>query len=182
MSDPSNRELAAEAKKLGTKLGLEVSTTGLNKAKLLELVADLRAKIAAAAAPATDTPPSAAPSGAIRADSDTSDGEVDGDTPKASAEPEPEPEPEPDREAAEPAPDTDREEAEEDREPEPEPEFSELERAEPVLRVAPGKSMTTRRGLLGEGTEVRPEDFHGERADIEARVEQLIDAGALVFS
>lgn len=40
----SNRELAAKAEELGSELGIEVSTEGLNKAKLTALVEELESK------------------------------------------------------------------------------------------------------------------------------------------
>ena len=49
-SAPTNKELAAEAKTLGDELGVEVTTAGLNKAALLELVEGLRAQRAERAA------------------------------------------------------------------------------------------------------------------------------------
>lgn len=59
---PTNRELAAEAKTLGEELGLEVSTVGLNKAGLLELLEELRARRAAGSA-SRSAPDSEPPAG-----------------------------------------------------------------------------------------------------------------------
>jgi hypothetical protein len=56
---PTNKELAAEAEALGIELGVEVVTAGLNKAGLLELVEELRARRAAHAPPAPGADPQA---------------------------------------------------------------------------------------------------------------------------
>lgn len=114
---PTNRELADEAKALGEKLGVEVSTTGLGKAKLVELVEELRLKL--------EAPSATGDAGAAKNDGGAGSG---------------------------PAP-------------------------ELAYYVAAGRSISSKRGVIGAGERVRPEDIYGD--DAVERLEYLASRGVL---
>ena len=155
----TNRELIEQAVSLGQKLGKPVRTFGLSRGALLELVEDLHKQVAAnelgnaatqAQAPVVPAASEAAP-------------------PPAAPVPEPEPEPVRPIDGA----------------------TGELA-AEPVVmetpappsapaggyEVAPGKAISSLRGILGPGTRVVPKDFmHGEET-----ITHLVSRGHLVPS
>ncbi len=162
---PSNKELIEEAKAIAAKLGLEVTTEGLNNAKLTELVADLKAKEAAASGASEATKPAAAAptpraGGAQRSTSSTKTAAaqpkpplVDGAGPTKLGGPPPPPPPPP-----APAP-----------------------RARFPYAIAPGKSITSRKGVLGPGEEVLPRYFNeaDEAAGMKV-IEDLVAKGYIV--
>lgn len=138
---PSNRELAAEAKRLGEQLGEDVVTERLNKAALTALVEELRARAAAN----TEESDHAAH------DSDVTIEVTLPWPPKARV-----------IELADDAPAT------------PSAPITPAPRG--PYSVAAGHSITTRRGILPPGAEVRPTDF----AAGEERLAHLVRVGVVV--
>lgn len=144
----SNKELIDEAEALSRELGLEVPRTqGLGNTSLTELVAGLRERRdSKAAAQGGASRPSAAPAGAP--------------PPPAAKQPRPPVNGADDGTTGGPP-----------QKAAPKPAKTRFPYA-----VAPGKSLTTRRGVLGPGAEIRPADV----ADGEKQLEHLVGRGYVV--
>jgi hypothetical protein len=156
----TNRELAEEAKSLAKTLSMEVDTTGLGNAKLTELVESLRAKTGEA---------TKAESGGTQ-EGATSAG--DGSTAPAATAPA----------ASKPAtPEATRppiDGASDGSQGGPPPAAKARPKARWPFTIAPGKSVTSKRGIRGPGDEVRATDFRGG----EERLAQLVAAGVVIKS
>lgn len=189
----SNRELSERADELALQLGVEADTYGRNNRELTALVAELEEKLAAKAAelvaeeptaPEPELPPTqSARSGAVRREAALEE------LPPAPAEELPAVLEETLQEATEyagdrvggflpPDPEAPLQElvlvlADPPKEPEP-PEPAK----DPVYAIAPGRSLTSLRGILGPGTVVTAKYFlHGQ-----ATLDDLVKSGALVKS
>lgn len=178
---PTNKALTDEANALAAELGSEVETAGLSNRELQDLVNDLRARKGDSEL-ATETDATFA-EGELQAEAEPTSQEQE----PAAAEPTGEAEAEqPEAEgtdaaepgAAEPA-------AAEPAEPEVTEPVSEVPRAEEgscaqdetggELVIAPDMSLTSLRGVLGPGTVVTENDFHGGKEVID----RLLKTGAL---
>lgn len=151
----TKRELAAEALTLGAELGVEVDVERKNHAQLTELVEGLRARVEAP----------------VQVDVEPEVGEGVTLEPGVEAEPE--------APASSEPPVTSAPVVEDQTGPPlvtPEPP---QEHAGPrVCKVAPGKALTSLRGILGPGTVVSASDFAGGQANLE----ELVAKGHLVRS
>lgn len=151
----TKRELAAEALTLGERLGVEADVERKNHAQLTELVEGLRARVEATSQ--VDAEPQVAEDSAL----------------------EPEAEPEPEAPAPSEPPVTSAPVVEEPLAPPQVAPESPQEPASPrVCKVAPGKALTSLRGILGPGTVVSASDFAGGQANLE----ELLAKGHLVRS
>jgi len=161
---PSNRELKREAEALGEELGVSVDTAGLNNAKLVDLVSELKAKRGDAPVESHE-PEQPRVSSLTRAASRPAEPEPF-EEPEPSA-PEPQTEPDP------PAPEPVNGAPEMGGPPDPKP-------AAPALKypytVAQGKACTSLRGILGPGQQANPEYFSGGQRTLD----QLVDKGIVI--
>lgn len=190
---PTKRELKAEIAVLSEKLGVDVSTGQLNHAALVELAEQLRAK-GAANPPAVPSPqpgggavrarpeatPSTPPPSPEKPEAGSDGGDEDGLDDEAEAEAEDEDD---DVAGGESAPDDESsldEDQDEDLDENDEggPEAEHEDEGERGYEVAPKRSVTSRRGVLGPGVAVAASDFHAG----EQRLVELERAGVLVRS
>lgn len=156
---PSNRELRREIEALSEELGVSVSTSGMSNAKLTQLAEDLRSQQSGSesAEPAEKSSEPEQPrfSSLTRSSSPAPASVSSEQKPSASASSGSSPSPSP---AASPAG---------------------SEQSKPLAGkyyIAPGKTCTSRRGILESGTEVRPEYFSGGKRTLG----ELVDKGIVI--
>jgi len=162
---PSNKDLKNEIQLISEKLELEIDTNGLNNRQLVETLSDLKAKerdmeletqadSAAAKEPEAKEPEAKEPEAK----------EPEAKEPEAKEPEAKEPEAK-EPEAKEP----------EAKEPEAkEPEAKELKKALKIY-VKKGKAITTKRGILSDGDEIKESDIHNG----EKELERLLKSGYL---
>lgn len=156
---PSNRELRSEIEALSEELGVSVSASGLSNAKLTELLEDLKAKREQPRLSSLTRGPSVpAPSPVVE--------ETIEENPSPTPPPAP-PAPDPDP----PAPPPVNGAPEMGGPPAPKPKA--VDRSYPYT-IAPGKSCTSLRGILGPGKQAKPEYFSGGQKTLDHLVEKGI--------
>lgn len=153
-----SKNLAKEALALGKELGVEISVNGLNRSKLEALVADLRSQKAARS--------SEAPVGGGAVRKPKAGGSASkGDSKGPSAEPAASSSEGAGSSSSNPTGDS------------PEQGSPAPKRKGSRVVVAPGRSVTSRRGILGPGSEVVPDDFAGDGQSV---IKRLLSRGVFV--